>query len=163
MVMTNIVPIRIDASSTDGESRFRIIDTLLIDTTCLPILHVAQPRDDCTSASWSLAADASVFSLDSLVDRNAAYLAESILADAEVYGAVRSSKHYVGGRLDLLSDVQLYSDVKEQISNQLGIALNVGKSQLTSNDGGDAGDSSAIVSCNAGPSNFALGIRPLAV
>ncbi|KAL7485822.1 hypothetical protein ACHAW6_011411 [Cyclotella cf. meneghiniana] len=93
MVITNIVPIRIDASSTD---------------------------------------------------------------DAEVYGAVRSSKHYLGGRLDLLSDAQLYSDVKEQVSTQLSIALNVGKNQLASNGGGNARDTSAIVSCNPEPSTFAL-------
>eukprot|EP00804_Cyclotella_cryptica_P022184 CCRYP_011641-RE/>CCRYP_011641-RE protein AED:0.46 eAED:0.46 QI:0/0/0/1/0/0/2/0/271 len=164
MAITNIVPIRIDASSTDGASRFRIIDTLLIDTTCLPISYVAQPRGDCASESLNWVADTSVFSLDSLVNRNAAYLAESILADAEVYGAVRSSKHYLGGRLDLLSDTQLYRDVKEQISTQLSIAMNIGKSQLTCDGEGGVGEPSNFVVENAtssgGLNDKELGIRP---
>jgi hypothetical protein len=116
------VPIRIDASS-EAPSRFRIIDTLLIDTTCLPA-PVTSTQDD-TSPTI-----ASEFSLSSLIERNASYLTESILADAEVYGAVRSSKHYLGGRLDLLSDTKLYETIHKQISTQLSLALNLGKSEL---------------------------------
>lgn len=125
---TNIVPIRIEASSADGGSRFRIIDTLLIDTTCLPIQHVDVAPETCSDIS-TLAAP-SEYSLSALIERNAAYLTESILADAEVYGAARSSKHYLGGRLDLLSDTQLYKTINEQINTQLSIALNVRQNEL---------------------------------
>lgn len=76
------------------------------------------------------------FSLPSLIERNSKYLTESILADAEVYGAVRSSKHYLGGRLDLLSDKQLYKTINDQISTQLSVALNMGKNELLCNQGG---------------------------
>jgi len=125
--ITNIVPIRIDASS-EGGTKFRIVDTLLIDTTCLPVSHVAPSTKDESKADAALE-----FSLISLIERNASYLAESILADAEVYGAVRTSKHYLGGRLDLLSDTQLYNTIYNQIYIQLSIALNVGKKELLCN------------------------------
>jgi translation initiation factor IF-1 len=124
---TNIVPIRIDATSTD-KSKFRIIDTLLIDTTCLPVSHVPQPKDGTPE-----------FSLPSLIDQNAAYLTESLLTDAEVYGCVRSSGHYLGGRLDLLSDVQLYNTIKEQIGSQLTIAVNVNTRELISRGVNESG------------------------
>lgn len=133
------MPIRIDASS-EAPSRFRIIDTLLIDTTCLPA-PVTSTQDD-TSPTI-----ASEFSLSSLIERNASYLTESVLADAEVYGAVRSSKHYLGGRLDLLSDTNLYETIHKQISTQLSLALNLGKSELLGNQARDARNLAAGVPC----------------
>ena len=134
---TNIVPIRIEASSADNGSRFRIIDTLLIDTTCLPIQHVDVAPQTCSDSSSSSPAAPSEYSLSALIERNAAYLTESILADAEVYGAAKSSKHYLGGRLDLLSDTQLYKTINEQINTQLNIALTVGKNELLCGQSGD--------------------------
>src|SRR6056300_510564 len=92
--ITNLVPIRVDAWSSDGA--VRVIDTLLIDTTCLPITH-AHPRADGNNPSGLNSLGKSgvdsniIFSLSSLIDANAAHLTESILADAEVYGTVRSS------------------------------------------------------------------------
>lgn len=130
--VTNLVPIRIDASSSDGA--VRIIDTLLIDTTCLPISHAHPPHDGHSSGLNSLSSTGGdhVFSLSSLVDVNAAHLTESILADSEVYGAVRSSsKTFMGGRLDLLGDAQLFGKIEEQISKQLRIALSADKKALT--------------------------------
>lgn len=139
--ITNIVPVRIDASS-ETPSRFRIIDTLLIDTTCLPVSHVApQTQDENSSAA------ASEYSLSSLIQRNASYLTESILADAEVYGAVRSSSNYLGGRLDLLSDIKLYKTIHGQISTQLSLALNLGKNELLGSRAGEATKSSPVVTC----------------
>ncbi len=118
--ITNLVPIRVDATSTNGT--VHLIDSLLIDTTCLPLSH--------NSLSNNSTADVSIHSL---VDANAAHLAESLIADAEVYGAVKSSKVNIG-RLDLLSDKQLYQTVEDQIRKQLMIALGADKTTLISRD-----------------------------
>lgn len=117
--ITNLVPIRVDASSTNGT--VHVIDTLLIDTTCLPISYSPLISNNSTAE----------YSIHSLVDANAAHLAESIIADAEVYGAVKSSKNHMG-RLDLLSDKQLYQTVEEQIRKQLLVALAADKTTLLS-------------------------------
>lgn len=70
-------------------------------------------------------------SMSSYIDSNAAHLAESIIADAEVYGSVRSSsKTFMGGRLDLLGDRKLYQQVEKQIRSQLSIALSTDKNDL---------------------------------
>lgn len=136
--VTNLIPVRIDAWSSDGA--VRVIDTLLLDTTCLPISH-AYPHND-GNPSGGLGSltgprrdagngDVDVLSLSSLVDANAAHLTESILADAEVYGASRSSsKTFMGGRLELLSDAKLYQEVEKQIRTQLTIALSAEKEDL---------------------------------
>ena len=130
--VTNLVPIRIEASSSEGGARFTIVDTLIIDTTCLPISHVTENVADGISTA-----------LNSLIERNAAYLTESILADAEVFGTVRSSKQYLGGRLDLLSDTQLYNTILDQIYTQLSLALNLGKKELLCNAEGGNNNSTA--------------------
>ncbi len=116
--ITNLVPIRVDASSANGS--VHLIDSLLIDVTCLPLSH--------KSLSSNSTAEVSIHSL---VDANAAHLAESLIADAEVYGAVKSSKVNIG-RLDLLSDKQLYQTVEDQIRKQLMIALGANRTTLLS-------------------------------
>ena len=116
--ITNLIPIRVDASSSTGT--VHLIDSLIIDTTCLPVSH--------NSLANNSTADVSIHSL---IDANAAHLAESIIADAEVYGAVKSSKVNIG-RLDLLSDKQLYQTVEDQIRKQLMIALGADKTTLIS-------------------------------
>mmetsp|Transcript_26555 Transcript_26555/g.56112 ORF Transcript_26555/g.56112 Transcript_26555/m.56112 type:complete len:285 (-) Transcript_26555:116-970(-) len=133
--ITNLVPIRVDAWSSDGA--VRIIDTLLIDTACLPVSHAHPPHDGNASGLGALSGggrscvELNTFSLSSLVDANASHLTESILADAEVYGAVRSSsKTFMGGRLDLLGDTKLYLEVEKQIRTQLSIALSAEKTDL---------------------------------
>ncbi|KAL7542118.1 hypothetical protein ACHAXR_011551 [Thalassiosira sp. AJA248-18] len=129
--ITNLVPIRVDASSSDGA--VRVVDTLLIDTTCLPISHAHPPHDGSSSGLGSLSGGRSnsIFSLSYLIDANARHLTESILADAEVYGAVRSSsKTFMGGRLDLLADSKLCEEIQKQIGSQLGIALSSEKREL---------------------------------
>jgi hypothetical protein len=130
--ITNLVPIRVDASSSDGA--IRIIDTLLLDTTCLPISH-GHPRHNGVSGLNSFAGgtdsnESNLFSLSSVINANASYLTESILSDAEVYGSVRSSKTFMGGRLDLLSDTKLYQHIEKQIQGQLEIALTTDKKKL---------------------------------
>mmetsp|Transcript_5236 Transcript_5236/g.11882 ORF Transcript_5236/g.11882 Transcript_5236/m.11882 type:complete len:288 (+) Transcript_5236:88-951(+) len=135
--ITNLVPIRIDEFSSDGA--VRVVDTLLLDTACLPISHAHSPHDGNPSPGLSsLDVDgarsdrgSNNFSLSSLIDANAAHLTESILADAEVYGAVRSnSKIFMGGRLDLLADRKLYQAIEKQIRTQLSIALRTEKKDL---------------------------------
>ena len=133
-MITNLVPIRVDASSSDGA--VRIIDTLLLDTTCLPISH-GHPRHNGVSGLNSFAEgtdskECNLFSLSSLINANASHLTESILSDAEVYGSVRSSKTFMGGRLDLLSDTKLYQRIENQIQRQLEIALTTDKKMLIS-------------------------------
>ena len=146
--ITNLVPIRIDASSSDGA--VRIIDTLLLDTTCLPISHAHPPHDGNPSGLTSHSGgrvenDSNLFSVSSLIDSNAAHLTESILADAEVYGSVRSSsKTFMGGRLDLLNDTKLYQQIEKQIRTQLSIALSTDKKELI-----DGGGSSPHASASA--------------
>ena len=136
--ITNLVPIRVDAWSSDGA--VRVIDTLLIDTTCLPITHAHQRADGNNPSGLNSLGksdgDNNIFSLSSLIDANAAHLTESILADAEVYGTVRtSSKTFMGGRLELLGDAKLYQQIEKQIRTQLGIALSADKKDLMSNAG----------------------------
>lgn len=116
--ITNLVPIRVDASSSNGT--VHLIDSLIIDSTCLPVSHNLLSKNSTADVS-----------IHSLVDANAAHLAESIIADAEVYGAVKSSKVNIG-RLDLLSDKQLYQTVEDQIRQQLMIALGADKTTLLS-------------------------------
>ncbi len=133
-IITNLVPIRVDASSTDGA--VRIIDTLLVDTTCLPISH-GHPCHNGVSGLNSFAGgtdseESNLFSLSSVINANASHLTESILSDAEVYGSVRSSKTFMGGRLDLLSDTKLYQYIEKQIRRQLEIALTTDKKKLIS-------------------------------
>ena len=140
--ITSLVPIRVDASSSDGA--VRIVDTLLIDTTCLPVSQpiLAHNGNNSSAGLGSLSEERSsnIFSLSSLVDANSEYLAESVLADAEVYGAVRShSKSFMGGRLDLLGDTKLFQTLEKQISNQLGIALSTEKMDLIVSGGAIAG------------------------
>jgi hypothetical protein len=132
--ITNLVPIRIDASSSDGA--IRIIDTLLLDTKCLPISHAHPPHDGNPSGLTSLSGGRvhnvpNFFSITSLIDSNAAHLTESILADAEVYGSVKSSsKTFMGVRLELLNDTKLYQQIEKQIRTQLNIALSTDKKDL---------------------------------
>ena len=121
---TNLIPVRIDASSSDGS--VRIIDTILIDTKCLPISHAHAPNGN---AHVSLSMTRT--SLCSLVDSNASHLTNSVLQDAEVHGAFHSYNS-TGSRLDLLSDEKLYQDIETQIRTQLSIALSSGKEDLMS-------------------------------
>ena len=135
--ITTLVPVRVDAYSSDGA--VRIIDTLLLDTTCLPISH-GHPRHDGVTGLNSIAermdgTESNLFSLTSLINANASHLTESLLSDAEVYGSVRSSKTFMGGRLDLLSDTKLYQQIESQIRRQLEVALTIEKTDLISKCG----------------------------
>lgn len=156
-IITNLVPIRIDAYSSD--SSVRIIDTLLVDTTCLPISHAIHPPADGNPRRGTVLSAVSgmkmvdslsqFLSPESLIDANAAHLTELLISDAEVYGSVRSStKTFMGGRLELLNDTKLYQQIEKQIRSQLRIAMSADKLMLT-NGGGEGGtinnDSSNIV------------------
>ena len=128
--VTNLVPIRVDGWNSDGS--VRVVDSLVLDTTCLPVACDPSGYNDPPSSSRASAnndANNPGSSLMSLVDSNARYLTESILGDAEVQCAVRNSKSHVG-RIDLLSDATLYKDIYKQIRSQLGVALCLDKGQL---------------------------------
>jgi len=131
--ITTLVPIRVDASSSDGA--VHIIDTLLIDTNCLPISQPSNYSNQTSSLSTLSKETDNSFSLPSLIDPNATHLTETMLADAEVYGSSRGNKSYMGGRLDLLSDTKLYSIIYKQINTQLAIALGSDKKNMVSNTG----------------------------
>ena len=157
-IITNLVPIRVDAYSSDGS--VRIIDTLLVDTTCLPISHAVHPPADGNPRRGVLRSVVSgvktaeeslsnFVSLEPLIDANATHFTELLISDAEVYGSVRSStKSFMGGRLELLNDTKLYQQIEKQIRSQLRIALTANKITLT-NGGGERGttnyDNSNIV------------------
>ena len=133
--ITTLVTIRVDASSSDGA--VHIIDTLLIDTNCLPISQPSNYNSNQASSLSALTKETdNSFSLPSLIDANATHLTETILADAEVYGSSRSNtKSYLGGRLDLLSDTKLYSIIYKQINTQLAIALGSDRKNMVPNTG----------------------------
>jgi hypothetical protein len=146
-IITNLVPIRVDAYSSDGS--VRIIDTLLVDTTCLPISHAVHPPADGNSSRRGVLRSVSgittaeenlsnFVSLEPLIDANATHFTELLISDAEVYGSVRSStKSFMGGRLELLNDTKLYQQIEKQIRSQLRIALSANKITLT--NGGERG------------------------
>ena len=73
----NYIPIRVDVTSNDDETKLRIVDTLLLDRNVLPLPDASLPE-------------------------NALYIAKSMLADAEVIGMGRTVRHFTG-RLDLWS------------------------------------------------------------
>lgn len=131
--VTNLVPIRVDGWNSDGS--VRVVDSLVLDTTCLPVsCEPTSGYNDPPSSSRPQAPTNNDFnnpgsSLMSLVDSNARHLTESILGDAEVQCAVRNSKSHVG-RIDLLADSTLYKDIYKQIRSQLGVALCLDKGQL---------------------------------
>mmetsp|Transcript_16234 Transcript_16234/g.36339 ORF Transcript_16234/g.36339 Transcript_16234/m.36339 type:complete len:288 (-) Transcript_16234:868-1731(-) len=130
--VTNLVPIRVDGWNSDGS--VRVVDSLVLDTTCLPVScdPTSGYNDPPSSSRPQAPANNDVnpgSSLMSLVDSNARHLTESILGDAEVQCAVRNSKSHVG-RIDLLADSTLYKDIYKQIRSQLGVALCLDKGQL---------------------------------
>lgn len=134
--VTNLVPIRVDGWNSDGS--VRVVDSLVLDTTCLPVsCEPTSGYNDPPSSSRPPTSNGNAEvnvnnpgpSLMSLVDSNARYLTESILGDAEVQCAVRNSKSHVG-RIELLTDLTLYKDIYKQIRSQLGVALCLDKGQL---------------------------------
>lgn len=82
MSREKLIPIRIDVTS-DDESKLRIVDTLLLDRSVLP-LPLERDR------------------LEESLAENALYMAKSILGDAEVIGMGRTVRHFTG-RMDLWS------------------------------------------------------------
>uniref|UniRef100_A0A7S1ZM05 Uncharacterized protein n=1 Tax=Ditylum brightwellii TaxID=49249 RepID=A0A7S1ZM05_9STRA len=107
--MTNLFPIRIDASSSDNS--IRLIDTLLIDPTCLPIPLSSFSED----------------AMQSYISQNTHEFVNTLLSDMEVYGTSRTSKHFAG-RVDLWNVVSLREEMERQVKEQLeaAISLSVG-------------------------------------
>lgn len=91
----NLFPLRIDATTSDGN--VRIVDTLLFDSNCWPI-PLSNPLDDS-------------------VEANIRHMATFIISDAEVIGMGRTVRHFTN-RVDLWSP-ELQEKVEEQLRAQL--------------------------------------------
>ena len=95
-----IYPIRVDVTSSD--KAVHIIDTILIDPTCLPI------SPPVTHGYTDLQKETII--------NNAQCLANTLLADMEVQGLAKTGK---AGRVLLLNNSVLVQQVEDQIHNQL--------------------------------------------
>jgi len=98
-----LFPVRIDVFSDDRN--LRIVDSLLVDPTVWPVPLPRYFDYKCASE------------MDSAVDANSQYLANSILSDAEVMGMGRTARHFTG-RVDLWSD-RLQKKIADQIRPQI--------------------------------------------
>ena len=94
-VTPNLVPLRVDVTSDDCS--IRLIDTLLFDPHCWPI-PLYSP-------------------LEESIERNVQELAHSMVADVEVYGMGRTTRHFTG-RVDVWSP-SLQAKVAQQLRPQL--------------------------------------------
>lgn len=94
IIMTTLVPLRVDVSSNTG---IRIVDTILLDPSCWPIPLTSPVRD--------------------AVEENALELANNILSDAEVIGMGRTIRHFTG-RVDLFQQ-SLRDSLIDQLRPQL--------------------------------------------
>ena len=103
-------PIKVDASANDGS--VRLVDTLIIDSTSLPIPPARPP------SSASTAADRKTL-LHETVETNAAYLAATLISDMECFGITRINKTYIGRVRLWDASPGLYEQVLGQITDQL--------------------------------------------
>ena len=119
-----LYPIRVDATSQSKS--VRIIDTILIDLTCLPIspslpVPGSQTDDAFISSDDNLNHHNNSHNyLTSTITQNAQYLANSLLSDSEVQNSGKVGK---AGRVFLLNKSSLVQLVEEQIETQLRIAF----------------------------------------
>ncbi len=105
-----LYPLRIDVSSKDG--KVRLVDSMLIDPTCLPI----PPCPEVISSSPSL--------FHETIDQNAKHLALTFVADMEVHQTAVAQR---GGRVQLLEPYpELAGAAENQISRQLRVILEEG-------------------------------------
>lgn len=114
-----LYPIRIDATSQD--KTVRLIESILLDPKCLPIpIPIPIPTltgTQCFSGNERYSSYSQSLK-DQTIDRNAKFLASSLVADMEVHGINKSSKSYLG-RIKLLNCRKLIKTVEEQIKSQL--------------------------------------------
>ncbi len=101
MLHQKYIPIRVDVTLED-ESKLRIVDTLLLDRTVLPL--PLEPHR-----------------LEESLSGNALYMAKSILGDAEVIGMGRTVRHFTG-RMDLWS-WEMVEKIQKCIFEQLYAAF----------------------------------------
>jgi SNF5 / SMARCB1 / INI1. len=112
-----LYPIRVDVSTSDNA--LRIIDTILIDPTCLPV----PPPVGCILNSPPLPDDSDQpCNLEQETIRlNAAHLARALIADMEVEGMTQKSAKI--GRLRLFQNESLLEQVQQNIEKQLVVML----------------------------------------
>jgi hypothetical protein len=105
-----LYPVRVDASSKDGQ--VRIVDSMLIDPSCLPIPP---------SCSFDATVNKDNPLLNRTIDENSKHLAVSIIADMEVHSCSRIHK---SGRVRIFEKYpEMEGLVEAQISSQLRIIL----------------------------------------
>jgi hypothetical protein len=92
---SKLVPVRVDVVSDDKS--IRIVETLLLDPTCMPI-----PLSIPLSVS---------------IEQNVKHIAYTLLSEAETNGMGRTVRHFTG-RLDLFSPPLLYK-LEYQLRSQL--------------------------------------------
>ena len=98
-----IYPIKVDVSSKDNG--LRIMDTILLDPTCLPI------PPSTTNENYN-----SYNLYSQTIVQNASFFAKNLLADMEVDGINKTEKI---GRIRLVNNNDLIMMVENQIQNQL--------------------------------------------
>lgn len=102
-----LYPIRVDVTSKDGKTR--LIDSLLIDFSCLPI-----PLCPITNVEKNGL-------LNQTIERNSKHLATTLIADMEVHSCSRAHRT---GRIALFQTYpELETKIEDQISSQLRIIL----------------------------------------
>lgn len=102
----NLVPLRVNVVSDDHN--LTILETLVLDRTCLPI-PLYDPLDDA-------------------IERNADELAYMLLSDMEVHGMGRTVRHFTG-RVDLWN-ASLQQKIKKQLIPQLRHVLKSSKLRI---------------------------------
>ena len=110
-------PLKIDASASDGS--VRLLDTLILDTTCLPI--PPSPPPSSTTPRTTITSHTSL--LRQTIQSNALFLTATLISDMECYGITRINKTYIG-RVKLWDAApHLYAQVLQQITCQLEALL----------------------------------------
>ena len=102
-----LYPIKVDVSSKDRKAR--LVDSILIDPTCLPIQISPILSIDLKSDDF----------LNRTIDQNSKYFATTLMADMEVHSCSRLNKN---GRVKLF---EMYPEMEEMIDNQISSQLRI--------------------------------------
>ena len=101
--MSHLIPVRVDATCNTG---YRIVDTLLVDKTCLP-----RPLSEFARTSTT----------NEAIEANVRILSDTLISDYEV-AAIQSAgyrQNYFTGRLALLNVPDLRAEVERQMRRAL--------------------------------------------
>ena len=101
--MSHLIPVRVDATCNTG---YRLVDTLLVDPTCLP-----RPLSEFARTSTT----------NEAIEANVRILSDTLISDFEV-AAIQSAgyrQNYFTGRVALLNVPDLRAEVERQIRRAL--------------------------------------------